>query len=345
MKRTDLVLRRQRAALWILNAQKATKDGGVSAWYNLETGYCATSYPEVTGYIIPTMFDLYKLTGEEKYRDAAIEMADWITSVQLESGAVTSMDFKTPYVFDTGQDIAGWLQAYKETNSTRYKVAAERGGMWLTSMQREDGSFSVTPFSNATHTYHARVSWMLLQLYEATGNDIFKNVAIKNLNWVADSQQPNGWCAPTSSDTTHFIAYAGRGLLESSQILEDETYFMVAQKLADALLTLQLDDGSLYGSYDTSWRPVVSPSCLTGNLQTAIIWLRLHTITGDEKYRFAAEKMVAYVSSTQDITSSNSGINGGIAGSEPIDGSYAPNAYLSWAAKFYIDAINLLLES
>jgi len=49
-----LILHRQHAADWILNAQKATPNGGVSAWYNPSTGYCPTSYPEVTGYIIPT---------------------------------------------------------------------------------------------------------------------------------------------------------------------------------------------------------------------------------------------------------------------------------------------------
>jgi hypothetical protein len=32
------ILRRQHAANWILNAQKATPNGGVSAWYNLSTG-------------------------------------------------------------------------------------------------------------------------------------------------------------------------------------------------------------------------------------------------------------------------------------------------------------------
>ena len=75
----DLISHRQHAANWILKAQKATPNGGVSAWYNLSTGYCPTSYPEVTGYIIPTMFDLFHLTGEKKYRDVAIKMADWIT--------------------------------------------------------------------------------------------------------------------------------------------------------------------------------------------------------------------------------------------------------------------------
>jgi hypothetical protein len=72
--------------------------------------------------------------------------------------------------------------------------------------------------------------------------------------------------------------------------------------------------------------------------------MRLYAITGDEKYRSAATKAVKYVLDTQDIASQNSGINGSIAGSQPLSGSYCPNTYLSWATKFFIDAASLLLD-
>jgi hypothetical protein len=100
----------------------------------------------------------------------------------------------------------------------------------------------------------------------------------------------------------------------------------------------------LYGEYNQAWKPVVGSSCLTGNLQTAIIWMRLYAITGDEKYRAAATKAIDYVLATQNIASLNPGINGSIAGSQPLSGSYCPNMYLSWATKFFIDAVNLLLD-
>ena len=46
----------------------------------------------------------------------------------------------------------------------------------------------------------------------------------------------------------------------------------------------------LYGEYNQTWTPIVESSCLTGDLQTAIIWMRLYAITGDEKYGAAARK-------------------------------------------------------
>jgi hypothetical protein len=43
---------------WLARAQdcSASRDGGVSRHYSLLTGW-ATSYPETTGYIVPTMLD------------------------------------------------------------------------------------------------------------------------------------------------------------------------------------------------------------------------------------------------------------------------------------------------
>jgi len=338
------VSHRQHAVDWILNAQRATPDKGVSAWYDLPSGYCPTSYPEVTGYIIPTMFDLFHLTGEKKYKDVAVGMADWITSVQLSTGAVPAMDFSTPYVFDTGQCISGWIRAYEETRDARYLQAAERAASWLTGMQSQDGSYPLTPFTRSTHTYHCRVSWMLLQLHELTQDNAYKDLAVRNLDWALGFQRPNGWCVSTNRETTHFIAYAARGMLESSQITGSKAYLDFAQRLADALIKLQLPNGMLYGEYNQDWKPVVESSCLTGNIQTAIIWMRLHAITGDEKYRTASTKAMNYVLATQDIASPNPGINGSVAGSEPLSGSYCPNRYLSWATKFLIDALNLSLD-
>ncbi len=55
MPHVELPARRQAALDWILRAQRATPDNGVSAYYHTSDGYCPTSYPEVTGYIVETL--------------------------------------------------------------------------------------------------------------------------------------------------------------------------------------------------------------------------------------------------------------------------------------------------
>ncbi|MEK6876360.1 MAG: hypothetical protein AABX63_03040, partial [Nanoarchaeota archaeon] len=99
--------------------------------------------------------------------------------------------------------------------------------------------------------------------------------------------------------------------------------------------------GSLPGSFDENWNSSVSWSCLTGNSQTSIIWLRLYYLNKEKTYFDAAKKTNQYMKSTQDMKSSNKDINGGIKGAFPIYGWYAPFCYPNWAAKFFIDSLML----
>jgi hypothetical protein len=62
---------------WLAEAQdrSSTHDGGVARHYGLIDGWSA-SYPETTGYIVPTMFDLASLRGSDEMRIRALRMLD-----------------------------------------------------------------------------------------------------------------------------------------------------------------------------------------------------------------------------------------------------------------------------
>ena len=71
---------------WLANAQDANQDGGVAAGYSFGKGWLS-SYPETTGYIIPTFLDFYHLTREESYLNRAVrDFADEISGVSSPSG-------------------------------------------------------------------------------------------------------------------------------------------------------------------------------------------------------------------------------------------------------------------
>ena len=84
---------------------------------------------------------------------------------------------------------------------------------------------------------------------------------------------------------------------------------------------------------------------MTGDAQTAIVWLRLYEVTGVDRYREAAQAVNHYLASTQDLASKDEGIRGGVKGSQPIWGEYGSFEYLNWAAKFYADALMLELKT
>jgi uncharacterized protein YyaL (SSP411 family) len=200
------------------------------------------------------------------------------------------------------------------------------------------------------NVYDARSAWGLLEAYRVTAKPGHKAAVIRNLDFALTRQQPNGWYAECCLDDDerpllHTIAYTMEGLLESGAILNEPRYIEGARKTADALLALQRQDGSLAGRFDRQWKPAARWSCLTGDAQTAIVWFRLAEITGEQRYAAAATRMTRYLGSTQNSTSSDPGIRGGIAGSKPIWQEYGTYEYLNWAAKFYADALMLQLRA
>src|SRR6478672_7531558 len=63
---------------WLCRAQdhSASADGGVARDYSVLSGW-ASSYPETTGYIIPTFIEYARRTGNAEMRERARRMADW----------------------------------------------------------------------------------------------------------------------------------------------------------------------------------------------------------------------------------------------------------------------------
>ena len=343
---------------WLCTAQDATTNDGVSAFYDAEAGTWAPSYPETTGYIIPTFFDYAAYvdsvgpTDSDVYRTRAVRMANWLLTLQLENGAFpmgplwTDLEPK-PIVFDTGQIILGLIRSFEETNDSRYIEAAKRAGNWLAEIQEHDGSWHRFTFRSYAATYNARVAWALLRLNRATPNESYRVAAIRNLQWTLTKQTSDGWFhnasfGPGEEPLTHTLAYTIRGLLESGLLLSEQQLFEAARLSADALLNQQMEHGYLLGTYGPRWQSNVKWSCLTGNAQVAIIWLRLYEMTFDKAYIQAAGIANNYIKQVQNRHSELPGIKGGIAGSCPIYGGYHPYLFVNWAAKFFVDS--LLLE-
>lgn len=338
---------------WLTTAQDVNQDDGVSTGYSFSQGWLP-SYPETTGYIIPTMFDYYHLTGDNEYKQRAIKMADWEISVQMESGSVQSGHLgilsKTPAVFNTGQVLFGLVRTYEETQKDKYKKAAEKAANWLVKSQDGDGAWRAglsTLASNPVHTYNTRTAWGLLQVHSIISKENYLIAAERNIDWALTEQLNNGWFKNNAFNLNedpllHTIAYAIRGILECGIYLDNQSYIDAAKKSAEVLLKLQQKDGSLFGEYDFKWKNTVKYSCLTGDAQVSISWLRLFEMTQDKKYLSAAKKMNYYLKTTQNLKSNNKGIHGGIKGSQPIYGGYMGFTYPNWAAKFFVDA--LLLE-
>ncbi len=340
------------AVNWLCAAQDGTNDDGVSAFYDVRMGVWCPSYPETTGYIIPTMLDYAELVDSDVLRQRALRMARWLLTLQLELGAFPIGPLwpdweRKPIVFDTGQILFGMVRAYRETNDVQFLEAARRAADWLVSIQDADGAWSKYTSLNIVHTYNVRTAWGLLQVYKTSGDDRYCQAAVRNLEWSVSQQDADGWYRnagfrPGENPLTHTIAYTVEGLLELGVLLSQSAYIYSAQRAADAMRKLLSRDGFLRARYGSGWSSADNWSCLTGTAQMALVWLRLFEITGEEGYLQDGLAANRYIKQRQPRDIQLKGFYGGIAGSYPIYGDYEPFRHLNWAAKFFVDS--LLLE-
>lgn len=342
---------------WLARAQDAGGGGGVSANYDLQKRRWAGAYPETTGYIIPTLFNYADVSGRTEFRERAIRMADWETEIQLADGGVRAgtMDAKVvaPTIFNTGQVLFGWARAYQETGDERYRESLVRASDWLVEAQDEDGAwrrFASPVASHVLNTYNTRTAYGLAVAAQALGEDRYLEAARRNVVWALSRAEPNGWLPDNCLEDnehplTHTIAYAIRGILEVSLIAGDDQGVEIAMNMAQAVAATQRSDGALPGRLDRRWKPYVRWTCVTGNAQMSIIWLRLATLKGQEDFRAAADKAIRFNLSILDTENADPAVRGGVKGSHPFYGGYMRYRFPNWAAKFLLDALMLREDS
>ena len=347
----------QAAAEWLAHAQDASGCGGVSANYDVAKRQWAAAYPETTGYIIPTFFRYAEFSGNHEYRERALRMAAWESDIQLPEGGVRAgtMDATqiVPTIFNTGQVLFGWLSAWQQTQDARFRDSAARAADWLVAAQDPDGAWRrfASPFAaHAVNTYNTRVAFALAKAGHALGEPRYLDAAVRNVQWALTQMRANGWLENNDLEDndrplTHTIAYATRGILEVGLIAADGIFVDAAARMARSVAQSQRRDGALPGRLDSAWRPASRWTCVTGNAQMAIIWQRLAAATGDSSWKPPAENAIRFNLSIQNLTTADVGVRGGMPGSHPLKGGYMKNRYPNWAAKFFMDALMLQLET
>lgn len=331
---------------WLKRAQDQGADDGVSYGYTVRGGW-QPSYRETSGYIATTFFNLAVRRNHPDYADRALRICRWLLKVQNADGSFSNPRYgNAGIVFDTGQDLFGLVRAYEASGDPAFLDGARRAADWLVAIADAGGRWIRNEHLATPHVYNTRTAWALLCMNRVAHDPQRERVARANLDWALSEQQASGFfanCAFRRGDDpfTHTIAYATRGLLESSELLHDARYLAAARRCADAAAAHLRSDGFLPGQIDMQGRPAATYCCLTGNCQFAIVWWKLFQLAGDERYRSAAVRATDYVMQCQDIETTNPDIRGAIKGSQPVWGGYAPLSYPNWAAKFFVDAMLL----
>ena len=337
---------------WLARAQDNSpgRDGGVPHSFSLVNGWSG-SYPETTGYIVPTLLKVAKSNRDETLHERTRRMLDWLVSIQLSDGAFQAgridADIVVPVTFNTGQILIGLASGAVEFG-TPYLEPMRRAANWLVATQDEDGCWRNHPTPFATpgeKTYETHVAWGLLEAARVDSTQGFETAAVNNVRWALSHQRDNGWfgkCCLTdpSQPLTHTLGYVLRGVIEAYRFTDDRTLLDASIRTADGLVQALDHNGYLPGRLRSDWSPAVRWACLTGVVQIAHCWLILYGYTRDERYRDSAYLANRYVRRTMNLKGVPDTI-GGIKGSFPVNGDYGAYSYLNWACKFMIDS-NLL---
>jgi len=340
---------------WLCTAQdrSASADGGVARDYHLGNGW-ATSYPETTGYIIPTFIELARRRDSAELHQRARRMLDWSVAIQFAEGGFQGGKVdatpRVPVTFNTGQILLGLAAGAAEYGDAAYLQAMHKAAAWLRDSLDADGCWRrhPTPFAApGEKAYETHVAWGLFEAERVAPGLGYGEAGLRQVAWAVSKQQPNGWfdsncLSDPTQPLTHTIGYALRGVVEAHRLTQDPQWLAAALRTADAIVPLVPADGRLPGQWNARWQPTVDWVCLTGSVQIAHCLLMLHQTTGRADLRAAARRLNAYVRRTVQMDGPPER-RGGVKGAFPVDGDYGRWQYLNWAAKFCIDA--LLLEA
>jgi len=351
MRRPQLPLdanRHLREAMdWVYRAQDAAKKGGIPHSYLIGKRWSPAS-AEAAGCIIPTLLNWSETFRAAEAKRRALELADWLLSVQQESGAFPSLS-GLPAPMDTGQGIFGLLSAYLETKQTNYLEAAKRAGDWLVGALAPDSTWHGQ--GKQGRAFHARIAWALTDLAQQSGDARYAAPMPTFLAWVLDQEKEDGWfdhnvLPDEAAPSLHTIGYVAQGLIESGLLLGSPEFIAGTERIAHELVKHTGPDGRMPGSFARRWQPAGTWACLDGMAQMSLVWQRLQqleeiVVEEDVGLRFlgAANRANAFLMRTQDCESRNKALRGGIRGSYPMNGAHARWRVSTVSTKFFIDAL------
>lgn len=306
----DWIKTTEKAKNWIIN--NSIKGEGI-----INNSQYQKSYPEVSGYYIPTLL-------RWGFRELAVTYAGWLCSIQHEEGAWYDTDDKEPYVFDTAQILKGLVAIYPI--KPEVKDSLIKGCEWLLGQITEEGRL-VTP-SKATwgndgvcsELIHLYCLSPLIEAAKLLDKPEYEKAARKVADYYISNYRDEilGF-----GFLSHFYSYVMEALCD---IEETE----LAKEAMDKLSVMLDEKGYIPAFKDVDW------VCSTGMFQLAITWYKLDDIE-------RGNKALTYAAKLQNETGGWFGSYAVIDNPKPTDKKeypdYIPDGEISWAVKYYLDAV------
>jgi hypothetical protein len=334
------------AITWLMRSIAACNGRGSAKAYRIFDGWMPP-YPETSGYIIPTLLELERAELMPGARHTTETIAVWLVNLQAANGGFrggelgSGLDFD---VFDTGMILLGFTALMHYGTNVQIEGAARRAAAFLLDSLDDSGCFVRHLSHGIVHAYNVRAAWGLVAYGKLTGLENFVQGGVANARWTVAQQNDLGFYRnnrfkPLKNANTHGIAYVMQGLIQIYKLTGEQALLDSVIRCASALADLYKSENWLAGEIAEDWTFSSHHVCLTGYSQMALVLDDLFRLTERDTWRRTSRSLVDQVSCTQELSEPWQPWYGGIAGSFPIFGSYAPFQYPNWATKFFIDAL------
>ena len=295
-----------KAILWLV--EHSIKGQGI-----INNTHNTKSYPEVTGYFIPSLLHW----GHD---DLAVSYTKWLCNIQKEDGSWYDTEDTAPYIFDTAQVLKG-LIAIRDT-LPEVDEHILKGCKWIFSCMQEDGRL-VTPckdaWGNDTKTCDEVIHiYCLSPLIDAA--KIFNKPEFEEkARYIFEYYKKNYYEKIMNfSLLSHFYAYLMEALLDLGEV-------DMAKKAMSNIAKYQKESGAVPAYNNVDW------VCSTGLFQLALVWLRLGELErGNKVFEYACK-----------LQNESGGWFGSYLSEENGNevNTYIPTAEISWAVKYFLDAL------
>ena len=231
--------------------------------------------------------------------------AEFLAYMQQPDGSYRGPDGKK-YVFDTGQVLRGLLCAAEHW--PEFKPAALKTADYILGQMEPSGRIHFVYEDNIPEYVQVFVLPALSEAGRKFGRTDFIEAAQKSISYY--KKQPD---VLSLKYLTHFLAYILDGFIDMG-----EGDFV--RPFVEELFLVQRKDGRIRAYAGVNW------TCSVGLAQLAIVGYKLGM-------RKAADLAMDYLGVIQNAS-------GGFYGSYGIGAKYFPKTEISWANKFFLDAIH-----
>lgn len=306
LARTDYISVYQKAVRWI-------REHSIDREGIINSTYLPQSYPEVTGYFIPSLL-------KWGHRRLAYSYAEWLCSIQKPDGSWYNTEDTAPYIFDTAQVLKGLLAVRKDMPQVDVHILA--GCEWILAQMQKDGRL-VTPTKDAwgddrstcDEVIHIYCLSPLLEAARIYQKPEYKEKALRIWSYYKENYYAK---IMDFNLLSHFHAYLMEALLD---IGERE----MAREAMGHMEKYQKQSGAVPAYRNCDW------VCSTGLFQLALVWFRLGDIErGNKAFEYACK-----------LQNESGGWFGSYLSEDNAKESntYFPVSEISWAAKYFLDAL------